>query len=305
MDSDRAFEGRLSDQTAYPFAAIVVLSLVGIIGLGLATNEGVEVAPAASLASRAAASANATTRPRTSPAPTLRPSQFHGLTGLPPEGAEPSAPETGELVETFASAGAGLPYRGQARLYADGRLIWNQYYSGPDGPNSRTTGYLEQRLAPEGVELVQRETSLGRKGPLRLLEWLPMDAWEVRWPVKYVPSGYGICLYAETRSGQSAEGLTMGPAQLIAMLPSSVSSLLAGRDYVSPTDWEQECVSVSLDEARVLNRVLSEGDFDQNELINRFMVQHAVDVSGASDLQISLMFEPVFPEGVISCSACG
>lgn len=306
MDNDRAFKGRLSDQTAYPFAAIVVLALAGVIGVGLATSEGVEVVPVASLASRVNASPIATQKPRVSAALTLRPSQFHGLIGLPPEGTEPSAPETGELVETYASAGGGPPYRGQARLYADGRLIWNRYYSGPAGPNSLTTGYLEQRLTPEGVELVKHETSLDRKGPLSLLGWLPLDAWEVRWPVRYVPSGYGICLHAEdTRPGQTADGLTMEPAQLTAMLPPSVSSLLAGRDYVSPTDWEQECISVSLDEARVLDQVLSEGGFDQNEFTNRFIVQYAVDVSGANDLQISLMFEPVFPDGTIGCSACG
>src|SRR5688572_25155491 len=109
MDNDRAFKGRLSDQTAYPFAAIVVLALAGIIGVGLVTSEGVEVAPEASLASRATASTIATPTPRISLAPTLRLSLFHGLIGLPPEGAEPSAPETGELVETFAAAGGAPP----------------------------------------------------------------------------------------------------------------------------------------------------------------------------------------------------
>ena len=306
MDNDRVIKGRLSDRTAYPFAAIVVLALVGIVGLGLATRDGVDVAPAASLASRATPSTTATTMPRTSPAPTLRPSQFHGLIGLPPADAEPSSPETGQLVQTFASAGGGLPYRGQARLYADGRLIWNRYYSGPGGPNSRTTGYLEQRLTPEGVELVRREPSLDRKGPLRLLEWLPSDAWEVRWPIRYVPAGYGICIHAQDpRSGQSVEGVTMGQAQLIAMLPFAVSSLLAGRAFVSPIDWDQECVALSLDEARVLDQVLRAGDFDQDAFTNHFMVQYAVDAPGANYLQISLRFEPVFPDGSIGCSACG
>jgi hypothetical protein len=285
MDNDRAFKGRLSDQTAYPFAAIVVLALAGIIGLGLTTSEGVEVAPTASLAFRATASPIATPKPRIPLAPTLQPSLFHGLIGLPPEAAEPSAPETGELVDSYSSAGGGPPYRGAARLYADGRLIWNRYFSGPDGPNSLTTGYLEQRLTPEGVELVKRETSLDRKGPLGLLGWLPLDAWEARWPAPYVPPGYGICLYAQDpRPGQAADGVTTETARLIEMLPPSVSSLLAGRDYVSPTDWDQECVALSLDETRVLDQVLSDGDFDQDAFINHFMVQYAVDVPAADDL---------------------
>jgi len=306
MDNDRAFKGRLSDQTAYPFAAIVVLALAGIIGVGLATSEGVEVAPAASLASRATASTIATAKPMIPVAPTLRPSQFHGLTGLPPEAAEPSAPETGELVETFAAAGGAPPYRGMARLYADGRLIWNRYFNGPGGPNSLTTGYLEQRLTHEGVELVKREASLDRKGPLGLLEWLPLDAWEVRWPVPYVPRGYGICLYPlDPRPGRAADGVTTETAQLIEMLPPSVSSRLAGRDYVSPTDWDQECIALSLDETRVLEQVLSDGDFDQDAFINHFMVQYFVDVPGAYGMRITLMFEPRFPDGSIGCSACG
>ena len=70
MDDDRAFKGRLSDQTAYPFAAIVVLALVGIIGLGLATGDEVEVAPAPSFASPA--SASSTERPKPNPPPGVR-----------------------------------------------------------------------------------------------------------------------------------------------------------------------------------------------------------------------------------------
>ena len=84
-----------------------------------------------------------------------------------------------------------------------------------------------------------------------------------------------------------------------------VSSLLEGRGYVSPTDWEQECVALSLEETRVLDQVLGDGAFDQDEFTNNFMVQYAVDVPGADGLHISLNFEPVFPDGVISCSACG
>ena len=69
MDNDRAFKGRLSDRAAYPFAAIVVLALAGIIGLGLAAGDGVEVALAASLASRGTAPA-VTRSPSSSPSAT-------------------------------------------------------------------------------------------------------------------------------------------------------------------------------------------------------------------------------------------
>ena len=306
MDNDRAFKGRLSDQAAHPFAAIVVLALAGIIGVGLATNEGVEVAPASSLAPRATASSFATAKLMIPVAPTLHPSLFHGLIGLPPEAAEPSAPEAGVLVESYPAAGSGLPYRGAARLYADGRLIWNRYFDGPGGPNSLTTGYLEQRLTPEGVELVKGEKDLLRKAPLSLLGWLPLDAWEARRPAPYVPPGYGICLHAQDpRPGRAADGVTIEAAHLIQLLPVSVSSLLAGRESVSPIEWDQECIALSLDETRALEQVVSDGDFDQSAFINHFMVQYAVDVPGAYGMQVSLMFEPRFPDGSIGCSACG
>ncbi len=320
MDNDRAFKRRLRNEGAYPIAAIVALVLICVVGLGLASSDRASVAPVpppapvelaltespnATPASRAAASSFAPP-PRIRLAPTFPPSLFRGLIGLPPEGAEPSVPETGELVESYAAAGDGPPYRGTARLYADGRLIWNQYYSGPGGPNSLTTGYLEQRLTPQGVELVKRETYLGRKAPLGLLEWLPLDAWEARWPVPYVPSGYGICLPVhDPRPGRAADGVTTEAAQLIEMLPGSVSSLLAGRGSVSPMEWDQACVAQTTDEARVLERVLREAGYDQDTFINNFTIQYSVPVPGADGLAISLMFEPRFPDGSIGCSACG
>jgi hypothetical protein len=121
-----------------------------------------------------------------------------------------------------------------------------------------------------------------------------------------VPSGYGICLYAEDlRPGRASDGVTTEPAQLIAMLPASVSSLLAGREYVSPIDWDLDCVAQTLDEARVLERVLREADYAQNAFTSAFMVQYSVPAPGAYGREVSLMFEPRFPDGSIGCSACG
>jgi hypothetical protein len=40
-------------------------------------------------------------------------------------------------------------------VYADGRIIWSRSGSIPEGANELTSGYLEQRLTPEGVELVR------------------------------------------------------------------------------------------------------------------------------------------------------
>jgi hypothetical protein len=79
-----------------------------------------------------------------------------GFIGVPPDGATPSTPESGELVLTYRGSPGGGPQL-RAWVYADGRLIWERYLDAraPDG--KLKTGYLEQRLTPEGVELLLSE----------------------------------------------------------------------------------------------------------------------------------------------------
>jgi hypothetical protein len=66
-----------------------------------------------------------------------------GFIGLAPLGARPSTPESGELEIFYWPEGAG---RSLNWVYADGRLI-----------SRRGGGLLEQRLTPEGVELLRSE----------------------------------------------------------------------------------------------------------------------------------------------------
>jgi hypothetical protein len=81
-----------------------------------------------------------------------------GSTALPPAGATPSAPETGELVIWYG--GRPLSPVHQVWVYADGRVIWRDE-AGPvgvaDAAGEIRTGFLEQRLNPEGVELLRSE----------------------------------------------------------------------------------------------------------------------------------------------------
>jgi hypothetical protein len=72
-----------------------------------------------------------------------------GIIGLAPEGAAPSTPTKGEAVLIFGF-GHDLGDAGSfaVTVYADGRMIWQRH----DG-----TGVLEQRLTPEGVELMRSE----------------------------------------------------------------------------------------------------------------------------------------------------
>ena len=81
-----------------------------------------------------------------------------GFIGLPPEGAAPSSPEHGELV--LSLSGRSVTDGGaliEVWVYADGRLIWQQAGDVPFGANQTRTGMLEQRLTPEGVELMRSE----------------------------------------------------------------------------------------------------------------------------------------------------
>jgi hypothetical protein len=72
-----------------------------------------------------------------------------GLIGLPPEGATPSTPTRGELVLRFGSThGPSDLERFNASVYANGRLIWTRL-------TEPMPGLIEQRLTPEGVELIR------------------------------------------------------------------------------------------------------------------------------------------------------
>lgn len=88
-----------------------------------------------------------------------------GFLGLAPDGAEESQPAVGDLeisFDYFCCPGHTL------NVYADGRMIWTQFNIvepgkegnfalAPQGANEEETGYLEQRLTPEGVELLRSE----------------------------------------------------------------------------------------------------------------------------------------------------
>lgn len=83
-----------------------------------------------------------------------------GFIGLPPEGATPSSPASGKL-EIFYwvnwTTNGNEVTRTMAWVYADGRLISLGGPGLPESANPLSPGFLEQRLTPEGVELLRSE----------------------------------------------------------------------------------------------------------------------------------------------------
>jgi hypothetical protein len=98
---------------------------------------------------------------RPSPAPAPPPVERVGFIGVPPEGAEPSTPVTGDLVlrlDTTVSYGGS--FKTTMYVFADGRMIWERHGAPtgvPEGARANQTGYLEQVLTPEGVQALRTE----------------------------------------------------------------------------------------------------------------------------------------------------
>lgn len=233
-----------------------------------------------------------------------------GFIGLPPADAIPSAPESGELVDCYPVHG-GLPYEGMVRLYADGRLIWLSYYDDPDsvtGHNSRSTGFLEQRLTPQGVQLVIDHDDVSEKHPLRLAEWMPASGWEDQTIRPYVPSGYATCLVVENWEDPFQE-MTLTLPEKLAILPAAAADFLRDREAVPSDAYDPsfDCLGMTTAEARQLDGVLSEAGLEQHEWRNRFLLEYHVDFDGpAPDAWgLGIWFEPILPNGLITCTSCG
>jgi hypothetical protein len=194
-----------------------------------------------------------------------------GFVALPPVGATPSAPESGELVIQYRDldhAGSGWGW-----VYADGRLITAsgapQAVSAsrpagsdvPEAANRWSSGLLEQRLTPEGVELLRSEivstglfehhepagrldihnviqvriddrlVRVNANFPKRLRErltnpasWLPASAWANRRIRAYVPSRYEIWYGASPQ--------TLERSRILPLLPATAEDLLRAKDAV-------------------------------------------------------------------------
>jgi hypothetical protein len=235
-----------------------------------------------------------------------------GFIGLPPLSAVPSSPERGVLVDEWPLFGGSPPWRGGAQLYEDGRLIWFLFYGGSAPPYvQQSTGYLEQRLSPEGVDLVRRNVGVSRD-PWQLENRLPDTAWADRAVKAYVPTRYGVCVKHYDPSGSGAEwGVRGSPPRLddlLAALPESVAELIRGKPLVPPLDDAEDCLAMTVAEARVLDRALQDAVVSASTgeaWRNRYVLHYDVPSTSKEGWQVHLRFEPVYPDGSVGCSNCG
>jgi hypothetical protein len=245
-----------------------------------------------------------------------------GFIGLPPEGATPSIPEGGEFVVSIHSCRVPtgelgeideLPPLGALWVLADGRLIWLKHEDLPEGANSLSTGLLEQRLTPEGVELMRSEATAAfssdehhRCGPrdydlsyvaaggglegnvfgaddehlARVIDpwsWLPDTAWEDREIRAYVPSMY-LVTFGRLRSAGPADR-RFPRDQLAAQLPA------AAMEVIDTKNWRETDIGIfyatfTTDEARALAAALDDAGLEQDGLVNAYQLDYQFEWHG-------------------------
>jgi hypothetical protein len=170
-------------------------------------------------------------------------------------------------------------------VYADGRVL-----------STSTPTYVEQRLSPEGVELVRQV--LGERvhlgygpGAVRLESLLghpelyPGDirqsAWEDREGKPYVPARYGICV-----------DRPLDVEAVLNRLPASAQALLRGSD---PAAWNPRCLVVTPEEARSLEEILNEALTSRGDLSLGWDVG-VWSLRGGNDARFIHLI-PLVPEG--------
>ena len=134
------------------------------------------------------------------------------------------------------------------RLYADGRLIWAVQIQSDEGEGEpQVSQWIEQRLTPEGVELLRSgAVELGRAAkPGR---FLPASAWEDPELRSYVPSTYAVCAGALASLPDPAADLLRSTERI----PASTSRYVEGA----------ECFELTIDDARALAEILGDAGFD-------------------------------------------
>jgi hypothetical protein len=225
-----------------------------------------------------------------------------GFIGLPPRDATPSDPTDTELIESFLRRGP--PYKGAAFLYADGRLIWNEYFG------DKSTGWLEQSLTDDGIALVRAlplQTWMGQRvlSPEELPGLLPNTAWADQTVRPYVPSGFAACLNVSEQVNPFTES-NMTQEEILAALPRAAADLLRDRPPVVDSSDSYgadpfDCLGLDVADARRLDAALRAAGFEQDAWI----YHKVLDRPEAGTWWLNIFLEPILPDGTITCSSCG
>lgn len=231
-----------------------------------------------------------------------------GFVGLPPDGAIPSRPRRGELVLSYF--GKRFTHWYQVWVYADGRLIWQREGDLREGANAYATGFLEQRLSREGVELLRRRGSAKAAlfgfpwRPPYPASWLPPRAWRDVTIRGYVASRYAVCYQGLQRPIRAA--------RILAWLPSPSRELLRARrlDPTSVHGWLRGfgggCSSVTTRDAYAIADALEDAGLNQDEQFQAaYALTYYLTPRGATDNETVIRFEPILPHGEVGCSSCG
>ena len=271
-------------------AAAAIVVALAVSGIAISNDDASRVATTAPTPR--------TTRPDAAPPRVI---------SLPREGAAPSAPVKGVFVLSLQACEgpSSLPWSGSLALYADGRLLWHTYDdpfegdpSGGNGPRPKTA-WFEQRLTPEGTELLRSElvsSGLLRPGqpgdyscppgsyraearigdrnelyvgklPRDLVEriaepasWLPARAWEDREVRPFVPAAYSVCI-----TGLDPR---ISVAEIATALPARLGDLVRARDWgenhAGPEEWFW-CTRVATEDARTFAEALDAAAIERNE----------------------------------------
>jgi hypothetical protein len=252
--------------------------------------------------------------------------------GLPPAGATPSRPAIGNLVLEASGRCTGDGAFCFVWLYADGRLIWLRDGALPFGANEGSTGLLEQRLAPSGVErLVSAFMATGacsgadRDEPIICSPPMPgpapfpaipdpgwidrawglaTSAWEDPAIRGFVPSTFAAC-FLESNVVSASSYTTwqrVDPAPVLGWLPQDAADLLRGRDIEFPRRLQGlpglavTCFAVTTEVARSLSDVLSRAGLERDQYMASYLLGYRLEAP--RPFQDSVIWVvPILPHG--------
>lgn len=267
--------------------------------------------------------------------------------GLPPEGAAPSAPEQGELVLSF---GGRVNMLGgdfhRMWLYADGRLLWKSNLEGRDvglhiwaerfGGAEPTTAVIEQRLTPEGVDLVRAAVMASARviGPVNvgedITEWsrpgviwggltlgdgnrlLDADWSDSRVPARLANPGSWLppSAWADRRIGgyvpshYAVCAWPNDPSRSLKRLPDAVQALVVSKGTRVPGSGlpPGDCYAVTTDVARAI--VAAFDTAGHAPALRRGPISYALPDATGPDGEVTVDLLELTPHGEVVCN-CG